>query len=85
MTSVWASFIRLLASFVTWGVIIHILLGYFLDPYHPARQFTSRLFEPLLNPIRQLLPQSGMLDFSPLVLIILVQLIEILLLGLLFA
>jgi len=66
-------------------VIIHILLGYFLDPYHPARQFTARLFEPLLNPIRQFLPQSGMLDFSPLVLIILVQLIEFMLLGLLFA
>jgi len=82
MSSVWVSFIRLLSNFVTWGVIIHIILGYFLSPYHPARQFTARLFEPLLDPIRRLLPQTGMLDFSPLVLIILVQLVEMLLLGL---
>ena len=70
------SMIRLLSSLITWGVIIHVFLGYFLDPYHPARQFTANLFEPLLAPIRRIIPQAGMLDFSPLVLIILVQLIE---------
>ena len=78
--NVWDAMIRLLSNFITWGVIIHVILGYFLDPYHPAREFTSRLFEPLLNPIRRLLPQMGMLDFSPIVLIILVQLVEALLL-----
>jgi YggT family protein len=82
MANVWESFIILLSNFITWGVIIHIVLGYFLSPYHPARQFTARLFEPLLDPIRRILPQTGMLDFSPLVLIILVQLIEFLLVGL---
>jgi len=70
--------ISLFSNLITWGVIIHVVLGYFLSPYHPAREFTSRLFEPLLEPIRRLLPQTGMLDFSPLVLIILVQLIEML-------
>lgn len=76
---IWVSMIHLLSSFITWGVIIHVILGYFLSPYHPAREFTSRLFEPLLAPIRRMLPQMGMLDFSPIVLIILVQLIEALL------
>ena len=70
--------ITLFSNLITWGVIIHVVLGYFLSPYHPAREFTSRLFEPLLSPIRRMLPQSGMLDFSPLVLIILVQLVEML-------
>jgi YggT family protein len=78
--NVWVAMIRLLSNFITWGVIIHVILGYFLNPYHPAREFTSRLFEPLLDPIRRILPQMGMLDFSPIVLIILVQLIETLLL-----
>ena len=68
--------IRIFADLITYGVIVHVLLGYFLSPYHPAREFTARLFEPLLAPIRRMLPQTGMLDFSPLVLIILVQLIE---------
>lgn len=78
--NIWVSIITLFANLITWGVIIHVVLGYFLSPYHPAREFTSRLFEPMLDPIRRLLPQTGMLDFSPLVLIILVQLFEFMLL-----
>ena len=70
--------ITIITNLITWRVIDHVLLGYFLSPYHPAREFTSRLFEPLLNPIRKILPQTGMIDFSPLVLIILVQLFEML-------
>jgi len=70
--------ITLISNLITWGVIIHVVLGYFLSPYHPAREFTTRLFEPLLDPIRRILPQTGMIDFSPLVLIILVQLVEML-------
>ena len=79
--SAFIAMVRLISQFITWGVIVHTLLGYFLGPFHPARQFTSRIFEPMLNPIRQLLPQGGMLDFSPLVLIILVQLLEIIIIS----
>jgi len=75
------SIVIIFGNLITYGVIIHVLLGYFLSPYHPAREFTARLFEPLLAPIRRMLPQSGMLDFSPLVLIILVQLVEQLILS----
>jgi len=75
------SIIIIFGNLVTYGVIVHVLLGYFLSPYHPAREFTARLFEPLLAPIRRMLPQTGMLDFSPLVLIILVQLVEQLILS----
>jgi len=75
------SIIIIFGNLVTYGVIVHVLLGYFVSPYHPAREFTARLFEPLLAPIRRILPQTGMLDFSPLVLIILVQLVEQLILS----
>ncbi|HSG25639.1 MAG TPA: YggT family protein [Anaerolineales bacterium] len=75
------SIIIIFGNLVTYGVIVHVLLGYFVSPYHPAREFTARLFEPLLAPIRRMLPQTGMLDFSPLVLIILVQLVEQLILS----
>jgi YggT family protein len=73
--------VRLLSNLITWGLIIHVIMGYFLSPYHPAREFTARIFEPLLAPIRRVLPQGGMLDFSPLVLIILVQLLEMLIIS----
>jgi YggT family protein len=35
----------------------------------------DRLVNPMLAPIRRLVPMAGMLDFSPLILIILIQLI----------
>ncbi|WP_345722256.1 YggT family protein [Qipengyuania intermedia] len=39
----------------------------------------NRLLDPVLRPIRNLLPQTGMIDFSPLVLIILMNVILIVL------
>lgn len=33
----------------------------------------TRLVEPALNPIRRILPQTGMMDFSPLVLLLIIQ------------
>lgn len=50
-----------------------------VDPYHPVVQFLFRVTEPVLEPIRQFLPQSGGLDFSPLVVMVLLQLVLVLL------
>jgi YggT family protein len=57
-------------------VIIQTILTYFLSPYRPIRQLIDRFVEPMLMPIRRVLPPLGMLDFSPLVLIILLQVID---------
>jgi YggT family protein len=56
-----------------------------MDPYHPVRNTVDRLVNPILNPIRRLLPQTGMADFSPLVAIILVQSTEYILTRLLIS
>jgi YggT family protein len=48
-------------------------------------EFLRRLVYPMLDPIRRIMPQTGMLDFSPLVLIILVQLLRMLLISLIVA
>lgn len=60
-------------------VIVTVILSYFMSPYHPVRSALDRLVDPMLQPIRRVLPSLGGLDFSPLVLIILVQLIGTLL------
>lgn len=41
-----------------------------VDPYHPIVRFIFNATEPLLAPIRQLLPPAGGLDFSPLILLV---------------
>lgn len=66
-------------------LIAYVVLSYFMDPYHPVRNTVNRLVNPILNPIRRLLPQTGMMDFSPLVAIILVQVLEYILTRLLIS
>ena len=60
-------------------IITKIILSYFMDPYNPLRAAIDRLVDPLLDPIRRVVPTIGMFDFSSFVLIILVQLIAYLL------
>lgn len=65
-------------------IIVSVILSYFMDPYHPIRRGVDRLVEPLLMPIRRVVPLIGMIDISPLILILLIQLIGNLLIRLLF-
>ena len=57
-------------------LIAYVVLSYFMDPYHPVRLTVNRIVNPILAPIRRIMPQTGMMDFSPLVAIILVQILE---------
>ena len=54
-------------------VIASAILSFFMDPYHPVRRGVDNIVEPMLNPIRRVVPLLGMFDFSPLVLIILIN------------
>jgi YggT family protein len=57
-------------------VIIDVVLSYFTSPYHPVRITIGRIVEPLLAPIRRIVPPVQMIDFSPIILIILIQVID---------
>ena len=77
--------INMLVQVLSLLVIAHVILSYFMSPYHPARRAVDSVVEPLLEPIRRILPQTGMLDFSPMVLIILLQVVGRLLVGILIS
>jgi YggT family protein len=70
------SIIHFIVTALTLLVIADVVLSYFMSPYHPIREIIDRLVAPMLDPIRRIMPQTGMVDFSPLVLIILLQLVE---------
>ncbi len=57
-------------------VLVYVVLGWVMPPYHPIRQALGRIVEPFLEPIRQILPQMGMMDFSPIVLFLILSFIE---------
>jgi YggT family protein len=54
-----------------------------MDPYHPVRRSIDSVVEPMLAPIRRFVPLIGMLDFSPIILIILIQVLSNLIIRLL--
>ena len=57
-------------------LLARVLLSFVqVDPYHPAIQFLYQITEPVLQPLRQILPPAGGLDFSPFVAMLLVQLL----------
>jgi YggT family protein len=69
------SLINLLVTILSFLVFGYVIVSWVLSPYHPVRETLDRIVEPLLMPIRRLLPYIGGLDFSPFVLLILIQLI----------
>jgi YggT family protein len=78
-------FIRIVSQTFIWVVIASALLSFVLSPYHPIREALDRIVAPFLNPIRNLLPSAGGLDFSPLILILAVDFISRILIVLLLS
>lgn len=74
--------INSIVSLLTLMLIVNSILSYFLSPFHPLRRGLNKVLEPMLLPIRKLIPPSYGFDFSPIILIILVQLVGALLIAL---
>ena len=72
---VFESIITILEQTLLVLILLNVVLSYFMDPFHPFRQSVDRLIEPLLRPIRQIVPSFGRFDFSPIILMIIVEVI----------
>ncbi len=72
-----AGFAALVATFIQiYSLIIlaRVLMSWVnIDPYSPLARTIVELTEPVLQPIRSALPPAGGLDFSPVIAIILLQ------------
>ena len=68
----------LLVSIIFYSVIAMIVVS-FLAPQssHPAVDFIWELTEPIMAPLRQVLPPMGGLDFSPIILFIALNVIRV--------
>ena len=85
MVNIISRIINTLANLIVLLVIVDSALSYFLNPYHPVRNTLDRIIQPLLAPIRRAMPLVGMFDLSPLILIILVEILAFALVSLLQA
>jgi YggT family protein len=85
MINLLASIINLLANLIVLLIIVDTILSFFLSPYNQIRSTLDRILQPLLTPIRKVVPLVGMFDFSPLILIIIIEILKYVLISFLYA
>jgi YggT family protein len=58
----------LVANFLVLAIFIRAILSWFqVDPMNPLIQALRAVTDPIVEPIRNVLPRLGMFDFSPFV------------------
>jgi YggT family protein len=69
-----AEVIGLILNFYMWVIIIRALISWVNpDPYNPVVQLLYKVTEPILNPIRRLVPAYSIgIDLSPLIVILII-------------
>lgn len=86
--------IELLVSVFVMLIIIQFVIGllFAFNVISPSNDFLrqvyesiNRLLDPVLRPIRNIMPQTGALDLSPLVVIVLAQVVLIVLRNIIYA
>ena len=82
MSSYLANFIGLLFQVLSLAILGRVLLSW-VDPFGNMRvtQILRDVTEPILAPIRNLLPSTPMIDFSPIIAMLLLQALGRLILG----
>ncbi len=71
-----ATIVRLIFQILTFVIFADVILSFFMSPYHPIRKTLDTIVNPLLDPIRRIVPPLQGIDFSPMVLLIVVQVVE---------
>jgi YggT family protein len=70
--------VLLLIIRIFWWSILIVIIASFIAPgsYHPALGLMQQITEPLMAPARKLLPPMGGLDFSPILVFLLLGVLE---------
>ena len=82
MAEFFVTFFQLLLNILFFAIFARIILSW-IDQTGQMRisQILYEITEPILLPIRRIMPNTGMLDLSPMVAIILLQLLGNLIVG----
>ena len=71
------NFLNLLATVLYFAILARVLASWFNvspgSPFMPILRLIYGITEPIMGPIRKILPRTGMFDFSPVVALILLH------------
>lgn len=70
--------VSVILSSVMWLMLIYVLMSW-MKTTSDAAYFLAQLVEPMLRPIRRVLPHMGGVDLSPIAVLLLIQIAEIVL------
>ena len=77
-----ANFLNILASVLYFAILARGLVSWFnVSPgslFFPVIRLIYAITEPIMGPIRKVLPKTGMFDFSPVVALVLLHFIRVL-------
>ena len=84
MISYLFQFLNLLLTALTVAILIRALLTWVpnMDPSNPLVRLLNQITDPLLQPARRFIPPMGGMDLSPIVVIVVLQLLQRLLMRL---
>ena len=69
-----ATIVLLLCQLLSFAIFIRAILSWFnMSPDNPLIQVLNTITEPIITPIRNIMPRMGMMDLSPLVAILLLN------------
>jgi len=71
------SFVHVLFFVLTMAVFARVLLSWFpMRPDNPLIRILDEITDPILRPLRRIVPPLGMLDLTPIVALFLLQILE---------
>ena len=78
-----AQFTLTFLTILTWSIVARALLSFLpIDQTSTIYQVLFRITEPVIDPIRRILPSTGMIDLSPLAAILLLIVLQQMVIGL---
>ena len=71
-----ADFVDLFFYLLSLAILARVLLSWVrVSPYHPAVELLYQITEPVLAPLRRVIPPVGMMDISPIIAMFLLRII----------
>ena len=71
------NFLSILFQVLTFAIFIRALLSFFpIRPDNPLVVIVSQITDPVLMPLRRIIPSIGMFDISPMIAIVLLQILQ---------
>ncbi len=71
-----ADFVNLFFYLLSLAILARVLLSWVrVSPHHPAVELLYQITEPILAPLRRVIPPVGMMDISPIIAMFLLRII----------